>query len=208
MSDIRSSVYAQDTKRTNSCTLSTAREVDDAIRTGQVQVAKTGAGYYLDSDRQHSRLGGNYYDHCVRGSIFGAFLHKANKFMLKHPLFDVMLQTHMVTYGGADGKNITLVDCPWMYYWRRHEDSVCAHLQREQYSDRMVSDRLLCYCLTGDWKTAVEFLMDRLSMSQDRAMRYTREFLVQCPRHIQERVGMPTSTRIEKRQSSASSQRL
>ena len=79
VSNIRSNVYATSNRETREVKV---EDVDVLLESGELHLGSQG----------------NYWDLCIRGTIFCEFINIANDFILQDPMFDVLLRHHICTY--------------------------------------------------------------------------------------------------------------
>jgi hypothetical protein len=112
ISDIRSSVCVTSEQDTSFVKVG---DVDEMLGTGAVYAGKTS----------------NYWNNCIRGSIFSEIVNIANDFILQDPMFDCLLLAYVESYQFPDSRGIHITFEPadgfWMYFWRKQE-GVCSSL--------------------------------------------------------------------------------
>ena len=113
VSNIRSNVYVTSDRETRDVKV---EDVDVLLESGEMRLGSQS----------------NYWDLCIRGTIFCEFMNIANDFILQDPTFDVLLRHYICAYDSPNGKCITLKPAVgvWMYFWRKH-DGACSALQKK-----------------------------------------------------------------------------
>ena len=195
--DVRVPCYAEPAVKQPTFTLAgiaTATDVDRMLDKGAVVLKKTILGNVLEGRNVH---GGNYVDHCVPSHIFGEFLQESNAFMLRNKQCDVMFQTFVLR---KEGKQISIPEAPWMYFWRKHSDATCNKLTNEVKwaTDSCGVIVMRFMSRLGDWETMFDAACNqcfegRECTAEDREKfkrnygALAREFVNQYPVALQKR---------------------
>lgn len=117
-SNIRSNVCATSDRDTRDVKM---EDVDVLLQSGELHLV--------------SQL--NYWDLCIRGTLFCEFMNIANDFILQDPTFDVLLRAFICSYNFPNGKCVIMKPAAgvWMYFWRKH-DGVCSALRKKYENSR------------------------------------------------------------------------
>lgn len=181
VSNIRSKVYVTSARDTDDVKV---EDIDALLKSGELELASC----------SH-----NYWDICMRGSIFCDFINLANDFMLQDPTFDVLLRYHICTYDTPNGKCIPIKPGGgvWMYFWRKHT-GVCSALRHQFESThatreglRFAVGRRMMASLDNIEVTIKECMSKWVIGANLFRVRYdARRFARNFPVEIQRRIGM------------------
>ena len=200
VSDVRSLFYTESKSVDEKLHIGTVLDVDLQLEAGALMKRKTTAGKLLEGSIEE--IGGNYVDHCVTGRIFHEFIHMSNNFMRSNNQYDVMFQSFIATYKGF--KNIIMKTESWMYFWRRHSESICTRMNNQQL--RVKNNDSAYMQLTvenymsklGSWKDTLSLIYRVLipknhpnpTQRKTRIDSFAREFAQQYPLIIQQHILM------------------
>ena len=138
VSNIRSNVYVtsdQDTRDVK------AREIDGLLNSGVLRLGSQNM---------------NYWDICMRGTIFCNFINIANDFLLQDPMFDVLLRHYVCSSLDEKCINIQPVSGNWMYFWRK-QDGACSRL-RNQYTTPDCEREVLRYAVERQMMSSLDHI--------------------------------------------------
>lgn len=180
VSNIRSNVCATSDRETRDVKM---EDVDVLLESGELHLG--------------SQL--NYWDLCIRGTIFCEFMSIANDFILQDPTFDVLLRAYICKYNSPNGRCIIMKPAAgvWMYFWRKH-DGVCSALQKK-YELKQCSRERLRYAVERQMMASLDNIEDTIEACISKwvvganpfRVRYdARRFGRNFPVELQRKIGM------------------